>query len=391
MSASRLLVVLLPAAVCGLAWADEQPKVNDKIKEIAGTAEFLRAVPKHFATLKAADPAGRRVTLLIDGEGLPKVWPLTPDAEVKVAGWWGRLEQLKPGDRVWAWFHMDRKKQPVAVSMLCDEVSQQDVHGAGVTLESLTADALTYQPAKGKERTLKAAGATFSGEKKPGTRVYVQSAGDKARLVLDAAAFEAKRAEQKAWLRRRWADEGLPGVVAFLHPFSGELDFVLDHEAMRWGRALRPGDKVSIRTAEPIAAVVKSVKPWREHTQLRLVAAGTDQGDLTPGQRLGLKVTTPPAEVDDARLPPDLDLPRTREERIEWLLASVYCTCQVKNDTCTGHFYTLASCNPNGCGMPNQMRKALAAKIDRNLTDRQIFEELLKEHGPDLLRPHLLP
>ncbi len=60
-------------------------------------------------------------------------------------------------------------------------------------------------------------------------------------------------------------------------------------------------------------------------------------------------------------------------------------------DTCTGHFYTLAACNPNGCGMPKRMRATIGAKIDRGLSDRQIFDELLKERGPALLRPHLLP
>ena len=53
----------------------------------------------------------------------------------------------------------------------------------------------------------------------------------------------------------------------------------------------------------------------------------------------------------------------------------------MKGDNCTGHFYTLASCNPNGCGMPNHMRKLIGAKIDQGLTDRQIFEQLLKEQG----------
>src|SRR5215470_11438414 len=88
---SRLIAVagLLLAAPL---WGAEAKKVNDQVKEIAGTSEFLRSVPKHFATLKAVDSARHRVTLLIDGEKLPKVWPLTPDAEIKVTGWWGRLE-----------------------------------------------------------------------------------------------------------------------------------------------------------------------------------------------------------------------------------------------------------------------------------------------------------
>jgi hypothetical protein len=41
--------------------------------------------------------------------------------------------------------------------------------------------------------------------------------------------------------------------------------------------------------------------------------------------------------------------------------------------------------------MPNAIRKLLGEKIDRGLTDRQIIEELLKEQGPDILRPHLMP
>jgi hypothetical protein len=90
-------------------------------------------------------------------------------------------------------------------------------------------------------------------------------------------------------------------------------------------------------------------------------------------------------------LPPDLDQSRTKPERIEWFLASTYCSCKVKGDGCTGHFYTLASCNPNGCGMPNHVRQVVAEMIDKGMTDRQIFEQLLKDQGPDLLRPHLLP
>src|SRR5262249_47353112 len=133
----------------------------DKVKEIAGTAEFLRSVPKRFATLKAVDPARRRVTLLIDGESLPKVWTLTPDAEVKVAGWWGRLDQLTPGARVWVWFKTNRAKEAVALSMLADELSEQDIHGPGVTVEARTADGVTLKPTVGKSRSVTLAKAEF--------------------------------------------------------------------------------------------------------------------------------------------------------------------------------------------------------------------------------------
>ena len=99
-SCLALLAACLLAAPLRAAEPPKKDKkgVNDKIKEVAGSAEFLRSVPKHFATLKAVDLAGRRVTLLIEGEKLAKVWPLAPDAELKVSGWWGRLDQFTAGD-----------------------------------------------------------------------------------------------------------------------------------------------------------------------------------------------------------------------------------------------------------------------------------------------------
>ncbi len=345
------------AVVCKwFAWSAEYPDTEvfgdgqgakpAAVKEVAGTAEFLRLLPKPFATVKAVDATARTVTLLADGEAEPKTWPLEPDAEVKVGGWWGRLDQFRPGDRVWAWLKLDRKKAPVSVVMLADEVTEFDMHG-------------------GLRRT--------------------------AKPKFTAEEVDAKRTAQKAWLRRRWVADGLPGTLTFHHVFSGELELALDHEAMRWSRSLKAGDAVSLRADPPIKAVVKAVTPWRERTVLRLVVGELESADLKIGQRLALTMTPPAAEVDASPYPPDLDRPRTRAERVEWFLASTYCTCGVSKDVCTGHFYTLASCNPNACGMPNARREKVGKLIDRGLTDRQVFDELLKDSGPLLLRPHLMP
>jgi hypothetical protein len=382
-----LTALLLPAR---LPAADAR-KTNDRIKEIAGSAEFLRSVPKRFATLQAVDPARHRVTLLIEGETLAKVWPLTPDAEIKVSGWWGRLDQLTAGDRVWAWFKTDRAGQPAAVFMLADELSEQEIHRSGLAVATVADGTITLKLSRGKTRTLKVGKDQLAGAGvKAGDRVYIQSAGDQARLLFSTAGLEARRAEQQAALRKRWLDQGLPGTVTFLH-LSGEMDFMLDHEAMRWARSLKPGDTVSLLAVPPIAAVVKEVRPWRERTQLRLVMKGRDQADLTLGQRLGLKMTPPARQVEQSALPPDIGRRKDKKERVEWFLASIYCACGVGGNGCTGHFYTLASCNPNACGMPNAMRRRIAEQIDKGLTDKQIFEALLKKYGPDLVQPHLLP
>jgi hypothetical protein len=259
-----------------------------------------------------------------------------------------------------------------------------------VVVVSAAADRLTVKTGAGKSWSLKA-GTKEVQRGKPGERIYVRTDGGRALAVLDAATFEQKRREQRAALRERWLAEGLPGTVIFLHVI-GEMELMLDHEAMRWARSLRPGDKVTLATAKPIPAQVQQVRPWRERTQLRLVVGGFDEADLRVGQRVGLRMAAPSSEVETALLPPDLDRPRSKAERVEWFLASIYCPCSVKGDGCTGNVYTLASCNPNGCAMPNHMRQVLAEKIDQGPTDKQIFEELLKEYEPGrLLRPHLVP
>jgi hypothetical protein len=369
------------------------------IREVAGSAEYLRSVPKRFALLKGIDLAKRRITLLFESERLAREWPLVDDAEIKIDGWWGRLDQLSPGERVWVWMKTNRKKEPVAVAMLADDLSQQDIHGVGVTVVKNAGGQLVVKPESGMNRTLAVNLAdTVRGEKKveagpfsPGSKVFVKSMEERAVLLLDPPAFELRRTRQREDLRKRWVEHGLPGSVSFLHVFSGEMDLTLDHETMRWARSLKRGDKVKLLATPPIAAVVKTVRPWRERTQVRLVAKSQELADLSPGQRLNLAMSPPPSDVENGKYPPDIDHPRSAEERVDWFLASIYCTCGVRGNTCTGHFYTLASCNPNGCGQPNAVRKQIATMIAKGLSDRQIFDKLLEQHGPGLTQPHLLP
>ncbi len=392
-------------------------KPAEPSKPVAGKSEMLRHVPKRFAILQSVDLSRREVTLLLEGDQHPKAWAISADAELKIHGWWGRLEQFTKGDRVWVWFDVDRNKQPRSVLMLADEISEQDIHGPRLTLEQSSGTegdspmyTVTLKPTKGASRTyrlgpflnadkdgvevifwLKADGEKKSEHVKKGEKVFVQTSGDIVRQLVSERGLEHLRDEQRRWLRERWVSDGLPGMVTFLHRLGGEFDLMLDHEAIRWGRSLKNGDKVTIKSATPIEAVVKEVRPWRERTQLRLVADGFALADLTNGQRVLIHMATPPVEVDTAEMPPDIDRPRTKPERIDWFLASTYCSCTVRGDTCTGMFYTLASCNINACGMPNHIRGLVAGMIDKGMADRQIWDELKKSQGPLMLKQHLLP
>jgi hypothetical protein len=320
---------------------------SETIKAVAGTAEFLRILPKPWATVKAVNPKAHTIALLLDGEKISRVWPIEPDAEVKVAGWWGRLEQFQPGQRVWCWLKLDRKKNPTSVCMLADEMSEFDFHGSLAETKS----APPWSPDE----------------------------------------IEKKRLAQQDWLRQVWQRYGLPGTLTFHHIFSGELELMLDHEAIRWGRSLATGNVVHLVAEPPIKGVVKTVTPWRDRTLVRLVVGELQSSELKLGQRLGLRMTPLSANIDQSAYPPDIGRARSPDERIEWFLASTYCACGIQKDICTGQVYTLASCNPNGCGSPDATRKEIRKFITQGKTDQEIWDTLFKDRGPLMIKPHLLP
>ena len=322
--------------------AQEEPPQHTRppvdTRTVAGKADVLRQLPKKFAKLVGVDLAKQRVTLHVNGDEAPTTWSINPDAEIKIHGWWGRLSQLNNGERLWVWFDVDRQKQPASILMLADELSEKDIHGTATPDD-----------------------------------------------------IEPLRIKQRDFLRSRWRKEGLPGSVSLLHKLGGEMEVILDHEAIRWGRHLKNGDRVTLPSQTPVNATVKHVRPWRERTLIRLVTdSGIDQADLSPGQRIQLIVPEPPVELQDSEWPTDVGRFKTKDERIEWFFASTYCTCRIDKDRCTGMFYTLASCNPNACGNPNRTRKVLTTLIDEGKSDREILATLRETRGPELLRPHLL-
>ncbi len=169
------------------------------------------------------------------------------------------------------------------------------------------------------------------------------------------------------------------------------MEILLDHEAIRWGRYLKTGDKVTIPTTRPINAVVHTVRPWRERTRLRLVTnSGLDQLDLAVGRRARVIVPEPPEEVQQSMEPTDIGRLDERQERLDWFLNSVYCSCGIRGDRCTGMFYVQASCNVNACGTPGELLGSIGEYIDDGLSDREIFTRLVEDRGRDIWQPHLL-
>ncbi|MDA7980119.1 MAG: hypothetical protein MPJ50_15240 [Pirellulales bacterium] len=382
-----------------------------------GKTTLLRESPKVFATYWGAGLAEREFLLQVEGEPAPQTWTLAEDAEVKVHGWWGRLDQLTAGDRIWVWSSLDRSGNRSNVVLLADEPSEQGIHAMPYRLASVDVEQRSVrfertigrrQEQETRELTLSdtlqvkhvdehfefshtGAGKDAATRLKIGDSAILQTAGDSLRLVWSERGFDNATAAQLDFMRDRWNQQGLPGTVSIAHSLVGEAEIILDHEAMRWGRYLKPGDKVRVAHEDPIDAVVHDVQPWHEKTRVMLFAVqGRDLTDLTAGQRVSLLVPEPPAEVQASTRPTDIGRLRDREQRVQWFLASTYCACSIDGDGCTGMFYTLASCNPGTCGMPNRFRKIVEPLIDQGKSDEEILRTLETTLGPACLKQHLL-
>lgn len=399
-----LLSSLLHVSIIA-AESDYKP-LSANSTDTAGPHGNLDQTARRFAILRAADPLHGRLTLMIEGETKTKEWSLAPGAEVWFSGEWGRLDQFTVGDRVWVWFNRDRDKQFDRIVWLADELSEQDLYEPlEVKAVDQGADTATFASNREKKptsRTIPLTGATFHRNNaeapltslKTGEKLYLQTTGDCARLLLDAATFEKRKAAQREVLRQRWANEGLPGTLIFSYPQRHEVEVMIDHEGSSWSRTLKEGDRVTLCCGNSTAAQIKRLRPWRERTQILI---GIDDGSVEPagvavGQRVSLRFAAVPVEVDAER-PTGLGKSTARSERVEWIMSSVYCTCGM-HDGCAGHVFTLAACDAgqgHTCGLARGTREKIAELIDAGQTDRQIFEAFRGERGPNFVRPHMLP
>ena len=382
----------------GSGVADHRP-ITDEKPEPAGPLGNLDVSVRHFAILKGIDLENQQITLQVEGESAPTVRALEPGAEVWCSGWWGRLDQFLVGDRVWVWY--SKSDEAKSISLLADELSEQEFYGPSsvsmIDRQSIDSASVTLTMGRGGKpvnRTIGLPNADSIESLKVNDVLYYQTTETATRLALTSAEFEQSREIQMSELVKRWTNEGLPGTLVFRHEDQQQIELMLDHESMFWGRTLRGGDTLTLTLAQNMSmtVIVKQLRPWRERTQLLVQIASDIPSELPIGQRVLVRLATVPTSLAPHDLP-GLDQPRTAAERIDWLMSGIYCTCGM-HDMCAGHFYTLAACDAAGktpCGLAKRTHAEIIERIAQGLTDRQILEQLLKERGPKLLRPHMAP
>ena len=93
----------------------------------------------------------------------------------------------------------------------------------------------------------------------------------------------------------------------------------------------------------------------------------------------------------DLEMPPDLGRFTGRQERVDYFLSTVYCSCGMMGTSCAGHWNTLAACQLHGCGMPSVITQLIGDWIDAGKSDREILAALVERDGKKILHQHQQP
>jgi len=312
------------------------------------------------------------------------------------------VADFSPGQRVYLIALTDDKKEWTTAHAIADEVSIQAMSRPFV-LKQHDEHGHTLLFADDKER--KAPANLITDEQtrfailnheslKPGRPYYFNSRqqGDAliATELLDAASFEADRCARLRDHRDQAAETGLLATVLETGEPNHRVALLVRRADAWFTRFLKINDRVVVRAADSQSAgnqfAVSDVRPDYARMRLQLEAGSSAMLQFKPGEEVRVLMKIP--EAFDPEVPPDLGRFSERQDRIDYFLSTIYCSCGMMGTSCAGHWNTLAACKLHGCGMPNLMTKLIGELIDNGKGDSEILAALIQREGRIVLRPH---
>ena len=414
-------MVWLPGVQCKwFAWAAEYPRTQIYSTSNHGAAESAPSsvakliqgerldwdsLVKSQGLIVSIDRQARRVTVLAHSDHHEHSVALTPHTEFYARGSWGTLTDFKVRQQIFVIATTDANKNWMSAHAIVDEISLQLMSSPAVfnkwdqthrTLEFAPSPhcigvvALRLLPGANPPRTDPSMLA-------PGQSYYFNSGGEEPDRelwdLLDSASLQQDR-------RDRWQHhltdaraEGLQATVVEVDQSGATLGLMVRRADASLARLLKAGDAVDLGIVgsrhKDRHLRIREVRP--DYARMRLYL------DFPPGLLAKLDVGSEvriwcrlPMTVDSDR-PPDLGRFTARQDRIDYFLSTIYCTCGMMGTSCAGHWNTLAACKLHGCGMPNLMTQLIGKWIDEGKADADILEAVLKRDGSLALRQHQLP
>jgi len=405
----------LPGVQCKwFAWAAEYPEteIYSPTEKRAESMETMTAkliegerldwdkLVKTSGYLVAKDGASKSLTIFTDHDKKEHSLLLTPQTEFHVDGAWGSIADFEPNEGVYLIATTNERKELIAVHALADDISMQAMSRPYVLKE--------YNAQQGRlvlvdEKLRKAAiELKVSAElkflskqpdaMKAGEAFYCNTtrAGSKrtATELLDKPAFEARRQQRLKKQREGLNRNGLMGTVVEVDGANNRMGVMVRRSDASYARWLKVNDTVGLKNqgGEKTSCTVAEVRPDYSRIRIRLGFANVTVPRVQCGEEVAIFLKLP--EQTSFEMPPDLGRFAERQERIDYLLSTIYCPCGMMGDSCAGHWNTLAACKLHGCGMPNLITKLIGERIDAGKSDEAILVELVQRNGKNVLNLH---
>lgn len=332
---------------------------------------------------------------------LPEICP--PVLLLTVDGAWGSLGDFQPDQSIYLMATTNEKKELVGVHALADDLSMQamsrpymlkeyDKKKGRLVFSDETArkaplDLKTNRKTKfltEHGETIKAGNVFYCNMLRRGSDRTVTE-------LLDTSAFETRRSER---LQKQRDDLTIGGLLATILDIDGanhQIGVMVRRSDAWYARSLKTNDVIALKSQaqEKISCRVADVHPDYSRIRLRLEFAGSIPPKVQPGGQVALFTKLP--DRINFETPPDLGRFTDRQERIDYLLSTLYCPCGMMGDSCAGHWNTLAACKLHGCGMPNLISELAGKWIDAGKSDAAILAELVQRNGKNILTPHQNP
>ena len=348
------------------------------------------------------DDAGKTVTAFADSDKKEHLVRLTPHTEFFVHGAWGTAADFVPGQRIYLIVLTDDQKEWTTAHTMADEISMQAMSRPFVLKQYAEHDhKLLFTDEKERKApadlitNAQTHFAVLNHEPLQSGQAYYFNSREQnnthlAMAVLDAGSFDAERRTRLKQQRDLAAENGLVATILEVDEPNHQVALLVRRADAWYARLLKINDHVAVKSADRQSAgsqfTVADVRPDYARMRVRLEAGSSEMAQFRRGEEVRLLMKIP--EAVDPEMPPDLGRFIERQERIDYFLSTVYCSCGMMGTSCAGHWNTLAACKLHGCGMPNLMTKLLGDWIDSGKNDGEIMEALIKREGKIALRPH---
>ncbi|MBI3877294.1 MAG: DUF3179 domain-containing protein [Verrucomicrobia bacterium] len=408
-------LVWLPGVQCKwFAWAAEYPNTSiytpaDKRAEaseaivarlIQGERLDWQKLVKTTGHLVNMDPAGKSLTVFTDHDKKEHQLWFTPQTEYHVEGAFGSLAEFSPGQSVYVIATVNEKKELASVHALADDLSMQAMARPLVLKEYDRKNGrLSFIDEKSRKPTVELnvnANTRFPAEPsaqiQPGRVYYFTSTHTgterTATELLDESAFEARKNQRLQRQRDDLLKHGLSGTVLNVDAANHRIEVMIRRSDTWFARSWRLNAAVQfMAAAQPtVAGKIIAVQPDYSRVRIRLDFTGLATPEVQAGDEVAILGKLPDKIDFDA--PPDLGRFIGRQERIDYFLSTIYCSCGMLGSSCAGHWNTLAACQLHGCGMPNLITKLVGERIDVGKTDEAILAELIERNGKNILKLH---